>query len=89
MTDVWQDALNELADLDLLSQAYQLGELAAWQHNKIEDTGVWGTTEQARIDDAYERAERIEDVLGEPAREQFAAGFDAVIDFSLNAEWWR
>ena len=84
---VWQEALDELETLNLLQQAYRLGELAAWQHNKMMDTGVSSLVEYRRIGDAYERAERIADILGEPARESFAAGFDATIDFSLNTDW--
>lgn len=89
MDTIWHETMAELGNLDLLIQARELGRLAAWQQNRIADTGVAGATEAARIEDAYERAEQIADIIGEPSREAFAAGFDEQIDFSLNAEWRR
>lgn len=85
--ELWESAMREVADLTLSEQARMLGELAAWQHNKMMSTGVEGGTEHRRIRDAYERVETIVDVLGEAGRESFAAGFDDAIDFSLNADW--
>ena len=79
--------MGSLAALDLLQQARQLGELAAWQYNKMMGDGVESVVEYCRIADAHDRAERIAEILGEPARESFAAGFDATIDFSLNPDW--
>ena len=87
MDTLWCEAMKDIEGLDLLEQAFQLGKLAAWQHNKINSTGGSSCIELNHIDDAHERAERIADIIGEPAREHFRAGFDSAIDFSLNADW--
>jgi len=77
----------ELEGLDLLAQARRLGELAAWQFNKMADTGVESHVEYDRIENARAITERIADIVGKPAWDAFAAGFDEAIDFSLNADW--
>jgi hypothetical protein len=87
MDVLWMEAIEQTSELDLAEQAYRLGELAAWQYNKMEDSGYSSMTEARRIEDAYERADNIADIIGEIARERFAAGFDEAIDFSLNADW--
>jgi hypothetical protein len=85
--EVWHNAIEEIGPLDAGEQAYRLGELAAWQYNKMADTGVTSGVEEGRIADARDRASIIGMFVGEYAREQFAAGFDGAIDFSLNADW--
>lgn len=74
---------------NLLDEAEYLGDMAAWQHNKMMSTGVSSMVEWNRIGYALERMEEIEGVLGEPAYRAFENVFDATIDFSTNADWRR
>lgn len=71
---------------NLLDEAEELGSWVAHQHNKEMNTGVTGSREMAEITNAYERLKVIVGILGEPAREAFAKGYDETIDFSLNPD---
>ena len=73
--------------MDLLTEARKLGERLAWGHNHEMDTGVVGTRQATEARDAVERLADIAGVIGEAAREAFAEGYDATIDFSLNSDW--
>ena len=77
----------QMEDISLLDEAYKVGEEAAWLRNKEASSECVGAFDVTRIQDAYERAECIADILGDTAWERFAEGFDATIDFSLNADW--
>lgn len=71
----------------LLDECRHLGQLEAWQRNKEMETECIGTTEWSRIRHDRERMDQIILILGQAAWDQFAAGYDETIDFSLNSDW--
>ena len=73
--------------VNLLDECRKLGTLAAWRHDKWAQTGVECAREHREVIEAYERVDQIADIIGDQAREVFAEGYDATIDFSLNSDW--
>lgn len=63
----------------LLAECYQLGEVAATAINTNGTTGVVCMTRLARLGDAIDRGNELEDILGPEARAAFDGGFDATI----------
>ncbi len=70
-----------------LSSCYGLGVDVARIHNHWADTGVECAREHTFVKDAREQVGSLANLIGDVARERFAAGYDETIDFSLNSDW--
>jgi hypothetical protein len=71
----------------LLAVCHDRGVEVAWIHNHWADTGVECAREHIVVRDGYEQIDSLAGLVGDVAREWFAEGYDATIDFSLNSDW--
>ncbi|MBN2290922.1 MAG: hypothetical protein JXM70_00770 [Pirellulales bacterium] len=85
MNNLGRDGENEMDNTQ--EHARKLGELAAWQRNKMLDTGVSSVLEEGRIGEALRMALLMAEDIGPSAMTAFAEGYCETVDLSLNADW--
>lgn len=71
----------------LRDRVTEMGRLAAWHDNHEMKAGETDARHATARRDLFGRRDRLTSQYGEVVERWFAAGYDAVIDFSLNTDW--